>query len=82
MSDRVHAFAIENKHIHVKCKKCGMHRYGSNGDYKSNRVEDRNSHCPFNPGNENIVIDDDTLRCDVSSITGKPLKRSFKYYLK
>ena len=80
----IHAYAINDVHIIVKCpckKECykrPYHRHGSSGNL-SNRVESRCSHCLV-CNYDTIIIDDDTLRCDIGK-SGKPLKRSFDKYL-
>tara|TARA_R110000787_G_scaffold56065_1_gene129073 strand:- start:130 stop:393 length:264 start_codon:yes stop_codon:yes gene_type:complete len=77
----IHAFSINNVHITIKCphhKKKTFHRHGSCGDI-SNREEPRCSHCTECNYN-NVIIDDQTLRCDLGK-RGQPLKRSFQYYI-
>ncbi len=81
----VHAYAINDVHIIVKCPHCSKqrrtspyHRHGSNGKLY-NREESRSSHCST-IRYDTIIIDNDTLRCDLGK-SGKPLKRSFKKYL-
>jgi hypothetical protein len=85
MSNKIHAYAINDVHITVKCPHCSnqrrtssYHRHGSNGKLY-NREESRLSHCST-IRYETIVIDNNTLRCDLGK-SGKPLKRSFKKYL-
>jgi hypothetical protein len=81
MSKFIHAYAINDVHIVIKCphhKKKTFHRHGSCGDLH-NRTEDRVSHCD-QCNYDTIVIDDDTLRCDLGR-SGQPLKRSFSKYI-
>ena len=76
----IHAYAINDIHIIIKCphhKKTTYHRHGSCGDLY-NRTESRGSHCD-KCDYDTIVIDDETLRCDLGR-SGQPLKRSFKKY--
>ena len=73
----IHAFAINKRKIIVKCPYHNYHEHGSAGDL-GNREEDRYSDCDKLEYNC-IIIDSDTLRCDVNK-KGKPLKRSFKFY--
>ena len=77
MSKNIHAFAVNDVEIILKCPHHKYHQHGSNGNL-SNREESRVSHCDKIDYN-NIIIDSDTLRCDIGK-SGKPLKRSFKLY--
>ena len=83
MENAIHAYAINDTHIIVKClhskerRKRPYHRHGSCGELH-NRVEHRVPHCD-KCNYYSIVIDDDTLRCDLGK-SGQPLKRSFKKY--
>lgn len=77
MSKSIHAFAINDVHIIVKCPYHRYHRHGSFGDL-SNREESPSCHCD-KIEYDNIIIDDDTLRCDLGK-SGQILKRSFKLY--
>ncbi len=77
----IQAFAVNDVHITIKCphhKKKTFHRHGSCGDL-SNREEDRCSHCDKCDYNT-VVINDETLRCDLGR-SNQPLKKSFKKYL-
>lgn len=75
MDKNIHAFAVNDRNIIVKCPHHKYHTHGSMKNLK-NREEGRVSHCDKMDYN-NIIIDDDTLRCYIGK-TGKPLKRSFK----
>lgn len=77
MSNTIHAYAINDVNIVVKCPDGELCFHGSCGNL-ANREESRFSHSK-NYDYDNIIIDDDTLRCDIGK-SGRPLKRSFKLY--
>jgi len=74
-NDLVHAYAIDETHIYIKCSKCKYHRHGSCGNLL-NRNESRSGHCPYFKYYD-IQIDDNTYRGSVGR-TGRLLKRSRK----
>ena len=73
----VHAYAIDETHIYIKCKKCKFHRHGSCG-HLLNRKEDRSGHCPYYKYDV-VVIDDDTIRGEIGK-SRKILKRTLPKY--
>ena len=77
--DTVHAFAIDDIHICVKLPDGTINRFGSARNLK-NRIEHRGvvDHTTKYEY-DTIIIDDDTLRCEVSN-SGRPIKKSFKKY--
>jgi len=75
----VHAFAIDETHIYLKCKKCKFHLHGSSGNLL-NRKEDRSGHCPYNKY-DLIIIDDKTIRGELGK-TKRILKRTLPKYKK
>lgn len=62
----VEAICVDECSIHYKCPnlKCrtGFHHHGSCGDFWTNRVENRGSHCEFDNCNIDVVITPETLR--------------------
>lgn len=69
MDNTVHAYAINDKEILIKCPYCRYHIHGSLGNILD-RIEDKVSHCEIVKYNK-IIIDKDTMRCS----TLKALKK-------
>tara|TARA_E500000305_G_scaffold111887_1_gene128774 strand:- start:397 stop:693 length:297 start_codon:yes stop_codon:yes gene_type:complete len=78
MSKNVDAVCIDEVHVTYRCPnpecKDGFHRHGSCGDYETNRVENRSSHCPHDCCNVDIVISDETLRGNFRRLSRKGYK--------
>ena len=73
----VQAFAVDETHIYIKCKKCKFHLHGSCGNLL-NRTENRSGHCPYYKYSD-VVINNKTIRGELGR-SKKILKRSLPKY--
>ena len=74
----VEACCVDETHVYYQCPnlncRAGFHHHGSLGDFWTNRVENRSSHCEFDNCLVDVVITPETLRGNFRRLS----RRGFK----